>query len=270
MKTAKFPILKKFTAVVAAALSVGVVSSQAAIVTPPQAEAPGAALASSIANFGGVIQADTGAVAFSDVSSPSNFNGTLRSVVVKNAAGKLDFYYQLANNPNTAAPDPELYRLQLNSFFSPVDATLASGYEAFVINNGLSGITLGSGGPSTSTPGTKAAFSADRQVPVAGISGAFTGFAFDFGDDHFIDDTTGPFSNLQAGETGNFLLIRSSATDFKTITASAVGFGTAPGIRSFAPVPEPTTVLVGLALTSFVGCSEFGRSRRRKAVSAKA
>lgn len=255
-------MLKGCSALVAAFLSASAISSQAVLVLPTTAQVPGAALGAAVGNFGGTVVAGGDiTVPFSDVSVPSNFNGTLRTTVVRNAGGTLDFYYQLANTTTgTNIPDPELYRLTLNPFSSAY-STSGTSYEAFVINNGLTGIT----GAAASVNGTVAAFSADRQVGVQG-----NGFGFDFGDDHFLDDTTAPFTNLNPGQTSNFLLVRTRATEFVGTTGSAIGAGTATPIRSFAPIPEPTTILVGLALTSFVGCTELGRSRRRKATGAKA
>ncbi len=260
MKTLNPTMLKGCSALVATFLSASAITSQAVLVLPTTAETPGALLGAGVGNSGGTVVAGGDiTVPFSDVSLPSNFNGTLRTTVVRNAGGTLDFYYQLANTttaPNI--PDPELYRLTLNPF-SAAFSTSGASYEAFVINNGLAGIA-----GAASVPGTVAAFSADRQVGVQGV-----GFGFDFGDAQFLDDVTPPFTNLNPGQTSNFLLIRTSATQFAQTTASAIGAGTATPIRSFAPIPEPTTILVGLALTTFLGCSELGRSRRRKATGAK-
>lgn len=260
MKTLKPTMLKGCSALVAAVLSASAISSQAVLVTPATAEIPGAALGAAVPNFGGTFITEITAP-FVDVSAPSNFSGSLRSTVVRNAGGTLDFYYQLSNTTTgTNIPDPELYRLTLNPF-SAAYSTSGTSYEAFVISNGLTGIA----GAPASVNGTVAAFSADRQVGVLG-----NGFGFDFGDDHFLDDTTAPFTNLNPGQTANFLLVRTRATEFTGTTALAIGAGTSTPIRSFQPIPEPTTILVGLALTSFVGCSELGRSRRRKAVGGKA
>jgi hypothetical protein len=213
-------------------------------------------LGAGVANFGGTVVAGGDiTLPFVDSSIPTNFTGSLRSTVVRNSGGTLDFYYQLANtvSPNTTAPDPEIFRLTLDGFPSIFPTGASSAYEVFNVSNGLTGIT----GAGASATGTNAAFSSDRQVGVLG-----RGLGFDFGDDHFIDDSTAPFTNLLAGQTANFLVVRTSATDFRPSIANIIGAGTA-SVRTFAPVPEPATVLVGLALSSFIGCAELGRKRRR-------
>jgi hypothetical protein len=232
-------------------------ASHAALVAPLTPEVPGVTLGAAVNNFGGTVVANQ-SLNFNDVSAPSNFSGTLRSTVVRNAAGTLDFYYQLANTTTaTNIVDPEIFRLTLNDF-APQFSTSGTSYESFVIGNGLTGIT----GAGTFTNGTNAAFSVDRQN-----NPPFTGdgtVGFDFGDLQFLDDTTAPFANLQPGQTSNFLVVRTNARGFRNTQALVVGAGTG-FTQAFTPIPEPTTALVGLALASFVGCSELGRKRRRTA-----
>jgi len=234
---------------------VSTTASHAALVGPLEANIPGEALGASVANFGGTFVSET-VSPFSDVSLPSNFSGSLRSTVVRNAGGNFDFYYQLSNTTPTTAniPDPEIFRLAIQNF-RPEFSTSGSDYEIFSISNGLTGIV----GAPASVNGTVAAFSADRQVGIQG-----RGIGFDFGDDHFIDDTTAPFTNLFPGQTGNFLAVRTTATRFTSTNAQISGAGSASA-GTLVPIPEPATALVGLALSAFIGSAEFGRGRRRKA-----
>lgn len=226
--------------------------AQAAIVAPLTPEVPGVTLGAGIVNFGGTLLADQ-TVAFTEGGLPTSaFSGTLRSSVVRNAGGTLDFYYQLANTTTSNSVDPEIFRLTLNGF-DPRFSTSGTSYVSNVVSNGLTGITGGS------ATGTNAAFSVDRDLGI--LNG---GIGFDFGDDHFVDDTTAPFTNLQPGQTSNFLIVRTSATQFTDRQALVFGAGTA-FTHAFMPIPEPTTALVGLALGSFIGCAEFGRKRRRRA-----
>lgn len=235
-------------------------ASHAAIVAPLTPEIPGVALGAAVPNFGGTVVANQ-TLNFTDVSVPSNFSGSLRSTVVRNAGGTLDFYYQLTNTTTaTNIPDPEIFRLTLNDF-APTFSTSGASYESFVISNGLTGIT----GAGAFVNGTNAAFSVDRQN-----NPPFTGdgtVGFDFGDDHFIDDVTAPFTNLQPGQVSNFLVVRTNAQGFRNTQSLVFGAGTA-FTSAFTPIPEPATALMGLALASFVGCAEFGRNRRRKSVKA--
>jgi hypothetical protein len=234
-----------------------VAASSAALVAPLTPEIPGVALGAAVNNFGGTVVASQ-TLNFADVSVPSNFSGSLRSTVVRNPGGTLDFYYQLANTTTaTNILDPEIFRLTLNDF-APEFSTSGASYETFVIGNGLTGIT----GAGAFANGTNAAFSADRQndPPFTGVGT----FGFDFGDDHFLDDVSAPFTNLQPGQTSNFLVVRTNAPSFRNTQALVVGAGTA-FTQAFTPIPEPATALVGLALASFVGCAELGRKRRRTA-----
>lgn len=230
-------------------------TSQAALVGPAEANIPGEALGGGVVNFGGTVVANL-SQSFVDTSIPNSFTGALRSTVVRNASNTLDFYYQLSNTTTgTNVPDPEIFRLTLDSFSSKFSTGAGGAYEIFNISNGLTGIT----GAGASVAGTNAAFSADREVGVLG-----RGIGFDWGDDHFIDDSTAPFTNLLAGQTGNFLVVRTNAAEFMPSIANVIGAGSA-AVTTFVPIPEPATVLMGLALSSFIGYSEFGRNRRRKA-----
>lgn len=235
--------------------------SRAALVGPTETNVPGEALGAGVPNFGGTVVGDL-ALGFIDTSIPTNSTGSLRSTVVRNAGGTLDFYYQLANTtPATPSfPDPEVFRLTLDAFSPRFSTAAGNSYEIFNVSNGLTGIT----GAGASVTGTNAAFSADREVGVLG-----RGIGFDFGDTHFVGDLVGPSTNLLAGQTGNFLVVRTNATDFRPSIANVIGAGSA-SVRTFVPVPEPATALVGLALSSFIGFTEFGRNRRRKAQPTKA
>jgi hypothetical protein len=233
-----------------------VAASSAALVAPLTPEIPGVALGAAVNNLGGTVIADQ-TVPFISASTPTiAFTGSLRSTVVRNAGGNLDFYYQLANTTSTTVNpvDPEIFRLTLNGF-DPRFSTSGTSYDVSVISNGLTGIT-GSGAFSN---GTNAAFSADRQVGI--LNG---GIGFDFGDDRSLvaADTTPPFTNLLANQTSNFLVVRTTAKEFTD--RQALVFGAASAFtHAFTPIPEPATALVGLALASFIGCAELGRKRRR-------
>ncbi len=235
------------------------VASHAALVAPLTPESSGIALGASVVNFPGTVVANQ-TLSFSDtLSTPTPaYTGTLRSTVVRNTTnGNLDFYYQLANTTtNTASVDPEIFRLTITNFH-PSAATSGGSFEIFNVSNGLTGIT----GAGSFVNGTNDADTADRDpgIPAPSIGGV----GFDWGT--FLDQ---PASNLQPGQTSNFLVVRTNQKDFRTSQAQVFGAGAAT-VGTFVPVPEPTTALMGLALASFAGCTEFGRGRRRKAQAAQ-
>jgi hypothetical protein len=253
--------LKRCTALLTGFLSLAAVSiASAALVAPntPETSAvvlTGTSLAGNSSLAGWVVGDRT--VAFSE---PSNlFQGTLRTVVVQNFGGTLDFYFQLANTsdlpPVNTGPNlgSDIFRFSLSQFTGfgtgPGDA-LDISYRT----DGLAG-ALGIG---PVTVGTNAPYSADRDPALAGLGGV----GIDFDPSQFL----GGAGNLDSGEVSQFLLIRTSARFFQTVNSEIIsGFGTAI-TSGYAPVavPEPATALAGLALGSFVALRDLGRGRRRK------
>lgn len=275
----KVQTLNGYTAAIAGFLTLAAIStSHSAIVGVGVGETPGVPLTTGTTfvldpSLAGAVLADQ-TIPFAN----SGFTGSLRSLVVQRTDNsQLDFYYQVANTSNLAPLNTpagngaDIFRLTLGGF----DAFASVPGNNLTVNHrtdGLTGIT----GAGAVVVGTKAAFSADRDP---GIPGKGVGFDFDLS--HFINLNPGGAStapgNVDSGQTSNFLLVRTRAVNsgafpgFSNVNNSAVvsGAGTSL-VRAFAPIPEPATVLVGLALTSFVGCAEFGRSRRRKTPVTKA
>lgn len=195
-------------------------------------------------------------------AEPNNlFQGTLRTVVVQNFGGTLDFYFQLANTsdlpPVSTGPGlgSDIFRFSLSQF---------SGFgtapgDGLIIDYRTDGLT-GALGLGPSVTGTKAPYSADRDPGLASVGGV----GIDFDPSQFLG---GP-GNVDSGEVSQFLLIRTSAKFFQSVNNEIVsGFGTAFA-SGYAPVavPEPATLLAGLVLGSFVASRDLGRSRRRKPV----
>lgn len=192
-------------------------------------------------------------VTFSEPSSL--FTGTLRSVVVLNTTGTLDFYYQLANTtPGGPGLGSDIFRLTLEGFTGfgtlPGDTLLVG-----TRSDGLAGIS----GTGAFSVGTSPGYSADRDPGIASLGAV----GFDFDPSQFLG---GP-GNVDSGEVSQFLLIRTNARLYELVTTEIIsGFGTAV-TTGFAPaVPEPATLLAGLVLGSFVAYRDLGRGRRRKSV----
>jgi hypothetical protein len=271
MKLIKVDKLSGYAALVAGILSL-TTATQAAIVAPNTLEIPGVALGGGT-NLGADPTLAGAVIADQTINFASNpagaFTGSLRSLVVRRTDNsQLDFYYQLANTtPNIpVGAGADIFRLTLGGF----DGWGTNPGDGLTVNyrtDGLAGIS----GAGATVNGTKSAFSSDRDPGIPG-----KGVGFDFDSSHFVNlnpggATTAP-GNVEPGQTSNFLLIRTKATSttafpgFANIPRSAVVSGAGTSLVSaFTPIPEPATALMGLALSSFIGCTHFGRSRRRKA-----
>ncbi len=234
--------IKRWTAPLAGILSaLALATSPAALVAP----GGGAEPLTGTMNFGGWAVGDK-TVSFSE---PSNlFQGTLRTVVVQNGSGLLDYYFQLQN---TTAPGPflDIFRLAVTGFNGYGTGPLDS-LEVDYVTNGLAGIFGVS-----SVVGTEAPMTGDR---LPDVSSDQVGFDFSF--------FQGDPANVDPGETSQFMVIRTNSKFFQVVNTEVVsGLGTA-FVSGFAPVavPEPATMLAGLVLGSFVAFRDLGRGRRRR------
>lgn len=254
--------LKRLTAPLTGAIALLAISTaSAALVAPGTPESPGVVLNGTSfvgdSSLAGWVVGDR-TVSFNE---PSNlFQGTLRTVVVQNFGGTLDFYFQLANTSNlppvSTGPGlgSDIFRFSLSEF-DGFGTGLGDALEISYRTDGLAGV-LGLGNPFT--VGTKAPFSADRDPALASLGGV----GVDFDPTQFL----GGAGNVDSGEVSQFLLIRTNARFFQAVHSEIVsGFGTAI-TSGYAPVavPEPATMLAGLALGSFVAWRDLGRGRRRK------
>lgn len=251
MNLMKNSFLKRWAGPLTGALSLlAVAVSHAAFVAP----GGGPVALSGVTNFGGTKVGDK-IVGFSE---PSNFfKGTLRSVVVQNAGGLLDYYFQLSN---TTAPGPflEIFRLAVTGF-NGFGTGPGDQLDVNWVTNGLTGIS----GISSFVTGTEDAFTGDR---LPSIPSNQVGFDFS------LAGPAGDPNNVQPGETSNFMVIRTNSRIFQNVNNEVVsGLGTAFA-SGFAPVavPEPATLLAGLVLGSFVAYRDLGRGRRRSAVAKQA
>ncbi len=224
----------------------------------PTDETPGVLLGAVQATGGGTVLSVLDRT-FDDGSLPTPFaQGTLRSFVVDRGAGLLDFYYQLVNTtpPSTFAdPDKEFYRIKTTGGFNP-SLVVSVGQT-----NSLAGLVAGPGsgfvpGSYVTGSGLKPALTADRDVATIGSAG------FDF-PTHPPDAFVGDPKNIGAGQLSTFLVVRTNSTVFGRIEAAISGSGTSFA-TTFAAIPEPSSVVFGIALLGTC----FGRGarmlRRRK------
>ncbi len=208
---------------------------------------PGIPLAGT-ANYGGMALSDT-VVNFSESANlPPLFTGTLRTVVVQNGGGLLDFYYQIGGITEPQGFDADIFRFTIDGF-DPF-ATGVMDYST----NGLTGITglVNGAGPAP----TNAPLTADRDPSLGtGVGFTFSSFPY-FGDPN----------NLNAGDTSFFMIVRTNATEFTPVGALVSGFGTAlvqtSGPTSVSAIPEPGSALIGLAVMGLCGSGLFRRNRK--------
>lgn len=177
---------------------------------------------------------------------PPLFQGTLRYLIVQRTETlTLDLYYQISNTSHLAPVNtPALFGADIFRIFTgSLDGYGFTGDDLFISyrTDGLAGIT----GAAPYVVGTKSAYSADRELGGGG------GVGFDFDPFQFINlNLGGPSTapgNVESGETSNFLVIRTNATDPAPLIdtpAYLIGSG-------MATVPEPgvaTLLVVGLGM----------------------
>jgi PEP-CTERM motif len=144
-------------------------------------------------------------------------------------------------------------------------ATLASssGQEVTVANDGS--FTLGS------TVSTGWAFSISAGTGTLDVLGTPTGPS------HLIIGPPGPGGYTDANgsiagnkphnpflnESATFTITGAGITDATTVTSATFSFGTTPGITVGGVVPEPSSLVLGLAGIGVVACARLYRSRRK-------
>ena len=252
----------KAAALVGAFSLIALSASQAAFVALPSStpETPGASLGGLTAGLTGTVVAFRSDVLV-DNALPTPFaTGRLNSFVVDRGAGLLDFYYQVVNT--SPGPDPfgdaDFYRFKTTAGFSQFTNTSVDPVLAAQTNS-LAGLTAGAFaaqiGGLTQGAGLQAARTADRDA------GTFGSVGFDFPIQPPLP-FTGDANNVNFGESSSFLVVRTNSTEYGTvigaISGSATSFAT-----TFAAVPEPSSVLFGLAMFGMTLNSRI-KSRRTK------
>lgn len=243
-------------------------AAQAAFVSvaPNTPESPGLPLGAGTTGLSGTVLASS-ANNFAGSISGNTLFGTLRSMVVDTGSG-YDFYYQVINTSTTGLNGgDDIFRLAIPGYGQgafTVDATYRT--------DGLAGIT---GAPvaftSTFTPnkgGAGSVFSADRDPALNTPDFNGGGAAFYFDSSQFFNlnvpggPTTAP-SNIDAGENSNWLVLRTNYNEYTltgVVSVLSAGGGTAQA-GAFAPIPEPSTVLFGLAMISVCASSRLRKNR---------
>jgi hypothetical protein len=184
------------------------------------------------------------------VFSTPSFSGTLAAAVIRNAAGTLDFYYQIKNDATSA---DSLFG-DTNSFFTGV-APFATDVLFRTDNAGLP--ALFSAGDLGVRP----------LLVQRSVDGAEVGFSFSvlFG-----------LSAIDPGETSRIFVIRTDAVDFTSGFSTVLNGGgsSSSPLLTFGPadavaaIPEPASLLL---VSSAFGAASYvarHRARRRKPANA--
>ncbi len=242
------------------ALSLFAAASSSAALVADGTPFPGVPI-TGVNNFGGVALSDTLTnFAESGVPGPA-YTGTLRTVVVQNGGGTLDFYYQLGNIQSFAVGVPPVNAADIFAFsIDNFDLALSNPATLDFSLNGLTGIA----GANPFVIGNETPAFANRD-PGIGL-GTGVGFAFSIG-------LPGDPGNLNAGETSFFMVVRTNATAFQGTSANVAGNGGAV-VATFGPalagpgtaIPEPGSALVGLAVMGLCTSGLFRRNRNPVAV----
>jgi hypothetical protein len=222
----------------------------------PTPEFPGVTLTATNGLTGTIIAFNDSSFSETGIPGPS-FTGTLRSLVVQQPGGNLDFYYQVINTSTPAllvglpaGTSQDIYRVKTTGGYVPTSITATTTFR----QDGVTGLTLGSGvvipgGLGSILAGTQAPATADRDEGTVGSLG------FDFA--RFIGNPTDPL-NVNAGETSNFLVVRTNASTFGLSPTVISGDGSARA-TAFTPIPEPGTVLFGLAVLGVCASRTYRR-----------
>jgi hypothetical protein len=181
-------------------------------------------------------------------ANPIDYNGTLTAAVIRNAAGTLDFYYQIENDGssldtlsrNTNSPFASILQTySTNVFYRTDDAGLGALFEA---------------GDPGATP------------LAAARSGNARSVAFIFEPPPVVPPVV---EGIDPGETSMILVIRTNATNYSG-GFSAVINSTTTTERAFGPigpvsiVPEPASLLLLSSAFGAAGYVARHRAKRKK------
>jgi hypothetical protein len=259
------------TAMAGVTAALGTATANAAFVNVPDdtAEIPGIALGSGTTGLTGTVIASQSQAWVGTLPNANTYQGVLRSMVVDTGAG-YDFYYQVINTSlGPISGGNDIFRIAIPGYsltdpLNPVDATYRT--------DGLAGLTLDAlsttwlGTDISNNAGGGQVFSADRDPALDTADFFGGGAAFDFDPSQFVNlnpggPTTAP-DNIDVGERSNWLVLRTNYTSFNVVDSAVQSGGGGVGLAStFAPIPEPSTVLFGLAM---FGICAGGRIRKAR------
>ena len=267
--TIKNPITTtvRAAALVGAFSLIALSTTQAAFVGLPfnTAETPGVALGAPMLGAAGKVIAFK-TVAFTDNALPTPFaSGILNSFVVDRGGGLLDFYYQVVNT--STGPDPfgdaDMYRFKTLGGFDPAQIPAVGPLMVGQTNTltGLDTSMFPAVAGLTQGAGLQAAATADQLNSPTATNGSV---GFDFPTQPPLP-FTGNANDVNFGESSSFLIVRTNSTVYSMIQSAISGSATAFPVATFAAIPEPSSVLFGLAM---FGVTLGSRIKARRAKSA--
>jgi hypothetical protein len=272
MKTSSSKQLVWIPALLGATAILGTTSAQAAFQNVPDntLEAPGILLGAGTTNLGGTVIASKEQAWTGTIVNANTYQGLLRSMVVDTGSG-FDFYYQVVNTSlGGLNVGNDIFRIAIPGYSLtdptyPVDATYRT--------DGLAGLTLDALSTTwvptqiSNNAGGGQVYSADRDPALVTPDFFGGGAAFDFDASQLFNTnvpggpTTAP-DNIEAGERSNWLVLRTNYSFFNVVDSAVQTSGGGTGLAStFAPIPEPSTVLFGLAMLGFCAGGRLRKSR---------
>lgn len=270
MKTSSSKHYLWITAMAGVTAALGAATSNAAFVNVPDNTPESADLSVPISTglTGSVIASQE--QSWSQTLQQGIFQGTLRSMVVDTGAG-YDFYYQVLNTSTGGLnAGMDLFRIAIPGYsltdpLNPVDATYRTDGIASLTLDALATTWVATG--VSNNAGGGQVFSVDRDTALDTPDFFGGGAAFDFDAAQFFNTAVpgGPTDapdNIEAGERSNWLVLRTNYAAFNFVQSAQISGGNSTGFAStFAPIPEPSTVLFGLAM---IGVCAGGRVRKSR------
>lgn len=238
-------------------------TTQAGLVTvnPNTPETPGALLGGGTTGLLGAVIASQQSTFVGTTPDSQSFTGLLRSMVVNTPTG-YDFYYQAINLSQEQGND--IFRLTLPGYGQSLVTS------ATFRTDGLAGLTgVPSGFLSSFTPNKGAngnVYSADRDPNLSTPAYQNGGFGFDFDQSQIfnINGSGAPTSapgNIDSGQSSNWLIVRTNTKVYGNVS-SALSSGGGTGLASaYAPIPEPTAMIFGIAMLGICAGGRFRKSR---------
>ncbi len=208
----------------------------ATIINPGQCNGTGCT-PNTVQNFGTItslgtfLVGDTDNIIAPQVLGKTEFTGTLRTAVYRNASGFLDFYYQFTNTSVAATTNMgEVSRITTVSF------------GGFTTDVGFTNTDIDGAGGST---GVNFLAPTVWQTPDKADRSTAPGSTLGFNFTANVGSGT-----IAAGETSSILVVRTNALSYNVGQTNLIN-GAVASAATFAPVPEPTTyALMGAGLVA--------------------
>lgn len=171
------------------------------------------------------------------------YTATLNSMVILDGnTGYLDFLYQVINDASSL---DDLNQLRIADYVGVGSVAYGAGILDVGFIDGVSLVQAGILGAPSKPIGTNDPSFISRSSNGIRVTGNFTG----------------PGSLLTPGDSSSWLVIRTDFSTFAVGTGSVVNNLQSNIVSVLAPIPEPSTALMGVGLTLFCGLGRALRPR---------